>query len=185
MLSLFDHSLFWQSQSQIQGGIKAPSFLLGSHRKCHDSRQDACSTVCVTHGFGSALPQIVSKASEYSHHDAPCNKGSRPKDATITAAAEQPARVGPAPPPRPFESLILGEWQRHLSFGLVVSRLVYLLLYLSGSHPLLSFTVQGSKTARRLHASSCCTLPQTGGHGIRSGKLELSSTWFAKYHGSV
>jgi hypothetical protein len=28
--------------------------------------------------------------------------------ATVTAAAEQPARVGPAPPRSPFESLILG-----------------------------------------------------------------------------
>jgi hypothetical protein len=41
----------------------------------------------------------------------------------------------------PFESLILEELERHLSFGLVVQHLVYLFLYSSQSHPLLSVTV--------------------------------------------
>ncbi|KAF1940559.1 hypothetical protein EJ02DRAFT_330954, partial [Clathrospora elynae] len=36
---------------------------------------------------------------------------------------------------------------------------VYLLLYLSGTHPHSTFSLQVTKTARRLHAAARCTLP--------------------------
>jgi hypothetical protein len=50
-------------------------------------------------GLHSRRGRAMSRtSSELSHRDAPCDKGSRPEDATIAAAAEQPARVGPAPP---------------------------------------------------------------------------------------
>jgi hypothetical protein len=167
-------------QGPNQQQKEPPSLYLGSRSKSLHSRQDACSTVCVTHRFGSATPRIIS---ELSHRDAPWT---RVRDLQMLPCPRlrnsQPA-FDQLHHAVPFKSLILEELERHLSFGLVVQHLVYLSLYSSQSHPLSSVTVPGRETARRLHASSCRTLPQYGGHGIRSGKLELSSNMVCSYLG--
>jgi len=80
-----------------QGGARSSKrqsalLLLGSRSKSRHSRPDASSTVRVTHRFGSATPRIISSRSIHIAMRLG-NKGSRPRDATMPAAAEQPARV--------------------------------------------------------------------------------------------
>lgn len=69
--------------------------------RCHDG-DGLAARFCVTHRIRHRYPRQISELS----HRARLQQGFATSSATMTAAAEQPARVGPAPPVAHLESLI-------------------------------------------------------------------------------